>query len=302
MTPTFEITQPADKYETGRVSLTATDPREIIRLLEKDRKLKADPVAFSKGLNSALFFGNATYTDPAPHFLIESTLVAECMAPYIKGIEKLAGAPISEFYTSKIDLLPAFSEKLDFLHLLKAELDDGHFSFAIAYEDYYAKEEICLDARRQKAERGAVDQLEETINVRPHHKEYIETTGGQYKRNPLYATGGKLPVDYCIGFVPLWDLLLLWWKDNVAPPLQKAAVEEIIEGGPDKLKAHLLGYGGELRWYPDFTLYLPDCNGPVTYGSGRVPKVRIIKDLSEESLKEWTPGVNIIPTTDTTNI
>lgn len=302
MTLTFEITQPADKYETGRVSLTATDPREIIHLLEKDRKLKADPAAFSEALNAALINGNASYTDPAPHFLIESTLVAECTAPYIKGIEKLAGTPIPEFYTAKIDLLPAFSEKLDFLHLLRAELIDGHFSFSIAHEDYYVKEEICLDARWQKAERGAVDELEGTINVRPYHKEFIETTGDRYKRNPLYASGNKLSVDRCIGFVPLWDLLLLWWKDNVASPLQKATVEEIIEGGPDKLQAHLLGYGGELRWYPDFTLYLPDCNGPVTYGSGSVPRVRIVRDLSEESLKGWTPGVNIAPTTDTTNI
>jgi hypothetical protein len=300
MTVSFNITQPADKYETGLVSLTATDPREIIQLLEKDRKLKADPVGFSKELAVALSFGNTIYKDPATHFLIESTLVAECTEPYIKGIEKLAGTPIPEFCTAKIDLLPAFADKLSFLHLLKAELDDGHFSFVVAYEDYYVREEMRLDARWQKAERGAVDQLEETLNVRPYHREYIETASGQYKRNPLYATGAKLPVDYCIAFVPLWDLLLLWWKDNVASPRQRAAVEEIIEGGPDKKQAYLLGYGGELRHYPDFTLYLPDCDGPVTYGSGSVPKVRIVRDLSEESLAGWTPGVNINQTT--TNI
>lgn len=301
MTPTFEITQPADKYETGRVSLTATDPREIIQLLKKDHKLKEDPVAFSEAFVKETTRGSFTYTDPAPHFLIESTLSAKCTAPYIKGIEKLAGTPIPEFYTAKIDLLPAFDEKLDFLHLLKAELDDGHFSFSIVYEDYYAKEKICLDARWKKAERGAVDQLEESINMRPYHKEYIELTDGRYKRNPLYASGNKLPVDYCIGFVPLWDLLLLWWKDNVALPIQRAAIEEIIKGGPDKAKAHLLCYSGGLSWHPEYHLYLPDVNGPVNYG-GRVPKVRIVKDLSEESLKGWTPGVNITQTTDTTDI
>ncbi len=303
MTVSFEINQPTDKYETGRVSLTATDPREIGALLEKGSNgLRRNPMAYAKAFMEATEHGDYTYTDPAPHFLIESTLAAECTEPYIKGIEKLAGTPIPEFYTAKIDLLPAFAEKLDFLHLLKAELIDGHFSYAIAYEDYYAKGDLDLDARWQKAERGAFDQLEETVNVRPYHREFIENGNGTYRRNPLYATGRKLLVEYCIAFVPLWDLLLLWWKDNVASPLQKAAVEEIIEGGPDKHKAHLLGYGGNMKWYPDFTLYLPDCDGPVAYGSGSVPRVRIVRDLSEKSLQGWTPGANIAPTTDTNDI
>lgn len=303
MTVSFEINQPADKYETGRVHLTATDPREIAKLLEmSSNDIRHNPAAFAQSFMEASDAGSFTYTDPAPHFLIEATLVAECTAPYIKGIEVLVGAPIPEFYTAEIDLLPSFAEKLDYLRLLKAELIDGHFSYAIAYEDYYAKEDLDLDARWQNAERGALGRLEETVNVRPYHKEYIALHNGLYKSNPLYATGRKLPVEYSIGFVPLWDLMLMWWKDNVATPLQKAAVEEIIEGGPDKLKAHLLGYGGNLTWHPDHTLYLPDCDGPVVYGSKSVPRVRIIKDLSEESPEGWTPGVNITPTTDTKDI
>ncbi len=298
MIPTFTVTQPADKYETGLVSLTATDPREIGKLLEKHRKLRDHPMEFAQAFMIATVAGSYTHADPAPHFLIESALASQCTEPYIKGIEKLAGNPIPEFYTAKIDLMPAFAEKLDLLHLLKAELDGGHFSYAIAYEDYYAKDELDLDARWQKAERGAFDALEETVNVRPYHREYIETANGLYKRNPLYATGRKLPVNYCIGFVPLWDLLFMWWVDNIASEMQRAAAEEIIEGGPDKTKAHLLSYSGELRWHPDYTLYLPDCNGPVVYGSGSVPRVRIIKDLSEESLQGWKPGVNIIPNTN----
>lgn len=302
MKVTFEVSRPPDKYETGRIKLTATRPQEIIKLLDKDRKLKADPALYAEALTCALQSCSASYTDPDPHFLIESTLVAECTAPYIKGIEKLVGAPIPEFYTAQIDLLPAFSDRMEHLPLLKAELLDGSFSFALAYEDHYKKEEDSLDLRFQKAERGALDQLEGIVNVRPYHKEYIEKGNGTYRKNPLYATGNRLPVNYCIGHVKLWDLLLMWWKDNVATPLQKAAVEEIVEGGPDKSQAHLLSYGGGLTYYPEYTLYLPDANGPVVYGSGRVPRVRIIKDLTEKSLEGWTPGVNIAPATYTRKI
>lgn len=293
MKVSFEINKPVDKFETGRVSLTASDAREIIQLLKKDRILEEDPVAFAKGLTAALDFGNATYKDPAPHFLVETTLREEFTEPYIKGLERLAGAPIPELYTTKIDVLSAFAEKTAHLPLLRADMHGGHFSFELAYEDYHVKNETDIDVRFSKAVTGATGQVEETLGVRPYEREYLDAGGGLFKLNPRYANGRRLPVTPCIAYVPLWDLLLMWWKDNVASPIQKAAVEEIIEGGPDKSKAHLLGYSGQLCWHPDYQLYLPDTHGDVVYGSGKVKRVRIIKDLKESSLSDWTPGINI---------
>jgi hypothetical protein len=292
---TFEINQPADKYETGRLIRTYTTPHEIAKALQDDRRLLKDPVAFAAALTSSLAVGNVSYTDKAPHFLVVSTLSLECTEPYIKGIEKLAGNSMPEFYTRQIDLMHAFQSESPFTHLTQAYLQHGHLCYEVAQADYYPEKD--LDARWQKAEMAALNCMEETVNVRPYHKEFVECGGGRFKLNPLYANRVKLPVRHCIGFVPMWDALLMWWKNNVASPLQKAAVEEIIEGGSDKKKAHLLGYSGDLSWHPDYNLYLPDANGPVIYGSGAVARVRIIKDLSKESLKGWTPGINITTTT-----
>jgi hypothetical protein len=292
---TFEINQPADQFETGRVSLTATDPQQIIELCRRDSKLSKDPVAFSEALTKALNTGSRTHTDPDPHFLVSGSLELEFTEPYFQGIERIAGASIPEFYTAYIDLLPAFDGDRAYMYLTKAALECGHFSFELAQEDYHLKDE--LHKRFSKAQRHAKDAIEEILGVRPYHKEYKELGNGTFKKNPLYATGDKLPVGPCIAHERLWDLLLEWWTLNVASPLQKAAVTELIEGGPKKTKGQLLSYAGDLRWYTAYTLYLPDANGPVVYGSGAVAHVRVIKDLSEESLKGWTPGINITPTT-----
>lgn len=292
---TFEINQPSDKYETGRIVRTATTPHEILELLREDKRLVNDPAAFAAALTSALAVGSAAYTDPAPHLLVEDSLCAACIAPYIEGIEKLVRNNIPDFHTQQIDLMHAFLSERPHTHLTQAYLMHGHLYYAMAQADYYSKKEDAA-TRWHQAEKAARASMEDIVNVRPYHKEFVECHNGMFKPNPLYATGKKLPVRHCIGFVPLWDALLMWWKDNAASPLQKAAVEEIIEGGPDKKKAHLLNYAGECSWHPDFSLYLPDVNGPVVYGSGAVARVRIINDLSEESLKGWTPGINITPT------
>lgn len=89
---------------------------------------------------------------------------------------------------------------------------------------YSGEQPISETVRKQRAEERCIRYAIERLGSVQPEREFIETTGGLYKRNPNYGTGKPSAVTRCCDNEKVWQELFGWWFERHASEGQKAII------------------------------------------------------------------------------
>jgi len=207
----------------GVLHITATGTEEIKAVFgvfhwrdESTETLKARVTALESGQYSLIC------NDKRKWYRNEVELSADWVSPYIEELQKRTG------YSGELPELDLIDcvKRITHTHLIESvKLTDGKLS-AVIYvksEDYAGKPAV--DRSRWYSR----ECLGNDFGATPVHSEYIETSAGNYRKNPAWGHYHKPRP--ALANAAFFNKLFKWWRDNHATDLQKDLLERGLKYG-----------------------------------------------------------------------